>query len=81
MLMLTSGAVIDYLQILILDSGTFAPVAALPFDSGIDGGTVSGYSDLVYLGDDGVAFLGPSNLGVSGQALYIFRSPVIASPP
>ena len=81
MLMLTSGATIDYLQIVILDSTTFAPVASLSFDSGIDGGTVNGYSDLVYLGDDGVAFLGPSNLGNSGQLLYIFRSPVIAAPP
>jgi hypothetical protein len=82
MLMLTSGTVLDYLQVLILDSGTFTPVASLPFDSGIDGGTINaGYSDLVYLGDDGIAFLGPSNLGVTGQVLYIFRSPMIAAPP
>ena len=69
-LMLASGPILDFLQVLILDSGNFNPVASLPFDTGIDGGTISGYSDLIYLGDDGVAFLGPSNLGSTGQLLY-----------
>ena len=68
-----------YLQILILDNGNFTPIASLPFDSGIDGGTVNGFSDLVYLGDDGVAFLSPSYSGLG--KLYILRSPVIATPP
>ena len=78
-LMLTSGPIQDYLQILILDNGNFTPVASLPFDSGIDGGTVSGFSDLIYLGDDGVAFLSPSTVGLG--KLYIFRSPMIGTPP
>ena len=77
-LMLTSGPIQDYLQILILDNGNFTPVASLPFDSGIDGGTVSGFTDLIYLGDDGVAFL---NSSTALGKLYIFRSPVIGTPP
>jgi len=79
MLILTDSAIPGLLELLILDSGTFAPVASLSFDSGLDGGSVSNFSDLIYLGDDGVAFLSPSTVG-TGQ-LYIFRSPVIGTPP
>ena len=78
-LMLTSGPIPDYVQLLILENNNFTPVASLPFDSGIDGGNVSCFSDLVYLGDDGVAFLSPSTVGIG--KLYIFRSPVIGTPP
>lgn len=78
-LMLASGPVIDFLQLLILDNDNFTPVASLPFDSGIDGGTISGFSDLIYLGDDGVAFLGETFSGT--DKLWILRSPVIGTPP
>jgi hypothetical protein len=78
MLMLTNGPP-SFLQLLILDSDTSTPLASLPFDSGIDGGNVSAFSDLVYLGDDGVAFLSPSTVGIG--SLYIFRSPLIGTPP
>jgi hypothetical protein len=78
-LMLTSGPIQDFLQLLILDSNNFTPVASLPFDSGIDGGTISGFSDLIYLGDDGVAFLGTTTSGT--DKLWILRSPVIGTPP
>jgi hypothetical protein len=77
--MLVSGPIQDYVQLLILDSNNFTQVASLPFDTGIDGGTVSEFSDLIYLGDDGVAFLSPTTVGLG--KLYIFRSPVIATPP
>ena len=78
-LMLTSGPIPDYVQLLILENDNFTPVASLPFDSGIDGGDVSCFSDLIYLGDDGVAFLSPSTVGLG--KLYIFRSPTIGTPP
>ncbi|HVZ86527.1 MAG TPA: hypothetical protein VHG72_06140, partial [Polyangia bacterium] len=78
-LMLASGPIIDFLQLLILDNDNFTPVASLPFDSGIDGGTISGFSDLIYLGDDGVAFLGTTSGGT--DKLWILRSPVIGAPP
>ncbi|HSS40813.1 MAG TPA: hypothetical protein VLT58_18750 [Polyangia bacterium] len=78
-LMLTSGPIQDFVQLLILDNDNFTPVASLPFDTGIDGGTVTDFSDLIYLGDDGVAFLSPTTVGLG--KLYIFRSPLIATPP
>jgi hypothetical protein len=78
-LMLASGPLLDYLQVLILDSDNFSPIASLPFDTGIDGGTVNDFSDLVYLGDDGIAFLSRSSAGLG--KLWIFRSPVIGTPP
>ena len=69
-LMLTSGPIPDYVQFLILDNANFTPVATLPFDTGIDGGDVNLYSDLIYLGGDAVAFLSPTTLR-DRQALHL----------
>jgi hypothetical protein len=77
-LMLTAGVLTDALELRILDSGTFTQVASLSLGTSFSDGITSA-SDLVYLGDDGVAFLSPGN--ALPQGLYIFRSPMIGTPP
>jgi hypothetical protein len=76
-LMLTAGTLTTTAQLRILDSGTFTQVASLSLGSGAGG--ITQLSNLVYLGDDGVAFLSPTSVGTGN--VYIFRSPLIASPP
>jgi hypothetical protein len=77
MLMLTVDPSSAGLLLRILETDNFTQVAALPV-TGQFGGPLS-FGSLVYLGNDGVAFLDSD--GANRDWLYIFRAPAIATPP
>jgi hypothetical protein len=77
MLMLTEGASSDSLQVRILETDNFTQVASLPLGKNFSGGTT--VADFVYLGGDGVAFLGGANDGT--KDVFILRSPALATVP
>lgn len=79
-MMLTEGegAATDSLLLRILETDNFTQVASLAVGKGFSG-TISGATDLFYIGGDGVAFVSPGPQ--ANHNVFIFRSPTIAAPP
>jgi hypothetical protein len=77
LLMLQEGPIRGTLQLRILETDNFTQVATLSLGSGFY--ELPNISDLYYLGGDGVAFLSEAVYG--GDSVFIFRSPMIGSPP
>ena len=77
LLMLAEGPIRGTLQLRILETDNFTQVATVSLGSGfVD---LPNISDLFYLGGDAVAFLSEAVYG--GDSVFIFRSPMIGSPP